>query len=386
MLRVPELTPTAVAKLAAFADLEKRGQPWKDEPRVPAGQAGGGQWTTDGGGGRGDATAPASIASPVATVEPTKPADRAPRGQPTATLDDGVYHFGADGPRFIPAAIPPEEEPLWSRPGKAPENEYERLYLPAELPGDISAIEDLFPRLESHPFENAPFEFPDQVGVAAYADEIGAPSEALVYAQLKAETKAIDPNYDDLGFFPEGGFASLSQANRADLIDKVLLDRAAAYYKFRDDPSKLQIETLRFLRKAVDKYYVEAVQRSEAGRLPSKIGREVAIGNYVDAFTRRALQRLFDRLRIKYGPGQKALINNRDYGTTQPKKPYRVPDMRIGDVSFDWTLRMKQGTDSQVRGFFAADSRPKGVVIIRPSQLYAHGAYYIPRPPDLYRK
>jgi hypothetical protein len=111
MLRVPELTPTAVAKLAAFADLEKRGQPWKDEPRVPAGQAGGGQWTTDGGGGEGEAKAPAKSVraarpvpsprreqfapTPAGNAEPPPAASPPPPrySQPQATLDDGVYHY-----------------------------------------------------------------------------------------------------------------------------------------------------------------------------------------------------------------------------------------------------------------------------------------------------
>ena len=62
MLGFPDLTPTAMAKLAELADLEKRGAAWEDEPRVPAGQAGGGQWTTGGGG------AAAASAKPVQTV------------------------------------------------------------------------------------------------------------------------------------------------------------------------------------------------------------------------------------------------------------------------------------------------------------------------------
>jgi hypothetical protein len=47
-LRLPELAPEAMAKLGEITDLQKDGSPWKDEPRVPAGQTGGGQWTTDG--------------------------------------------------------------------------------------------------------------------------------------------------------------------------------------------------------------------------------------------------------------------------------------------------------------------------------------------------
>jgi A nuclease family of the HNH/ENDO VII superfamily with conserved AHH len=54
-LGLPNLTPAAMIKLAEIADLAKRGDAWRNEPRVPAGQAGGGQWTTDGGGAGGTA-------------------------------------------------------------------------------------------------------------------------------------------------------------------------------------------------------------------------------------------------------------------------------------------------------------------------------------------
>ena len=50
-LGVPDLTPVAMAKLADIADLEKANTAWRTEPRIPRGQAGGGQWTTDGGAG-----------------------------------------------------------------------------------------------------------------------------------------------------------------------------------------------------------------------------------------------------------------------------------------------------------------------------------------------
>jgi hypothetical protein len=49
MLRLPDVDADALAKLATLADLEKGGTSWQDEPRIPAGQPGGGQWTTGGG-------------------------------------------------------------------------------------------------------------------------------------------------------------------------------------------------------------------------------------------------------------------------------------------------------------------------------------------------
>jgi len=119
----------------------------------------------------------------------------------------------------------------------------------------------------------------------------------------------------------------------------------------------------------------------------------------VDRQTQRDLQRLYTQKRIPYGRGQGIAINNRDYDTSQPVKspsgrpPYRVPDLRIGEtqkdddpigevrinnLTIDWTIRMKQANDSQIRDFIHADSKPKAVVIVRPSQIYRPGAYYIP--------
>jgi hypothetical protein len=49
MLRLPELPAGVMAKLARLADFEKDGSStWENEPRVPAGQSGGGRWTTGG--------------------------------------------------------------------------------------------------------------------------------------------------------------------------------------------------------------------------------------------------------------------------------------------------------------------------------------------------
>ena len=54
MLSFPTVEPGRLAKLTSLANLEKGGASWQDEPRVPAGQPGGGQWTT---GGEGDEAA-----------------------------------------------------------------------------------------------------------------------------------------------------------------------------------------------------------------------------------------------------------------------------------------------------------------------------------------
>ena len=66
MLALPELGADAMAKLASLADLEKGGDAWLDEPRLPAGEPGGGQWTS--GGGTASAELPASSGQPGADV------------------------------------------------------------------------------------------------------------------------------------------------------------------------------------------------------------------------------------------------------------------------------------------------------------------------------
>ena len=91
LLGLPDPSPQALAKLA---ELEKGGTAWQDEPRVPAGQPDGGQWTT----GEGAGGAPAVPAKPAAAVSPHA---LAPRSEPPLPLDDGVYRPGSDDPHVI---------------------------------------------------------------------------------------------------------------------------------------------------------------------------------------------------------------------------------------------------------------------------------------------
>jgi len=448
MLGFPDLTPTAMAKLAELADLEKRGAAWEDEPRVPAGQAGGGQWTTGGGGAAaarvepvpappptpsaqreqpvqtlGDRVyGPAAASSPTRSIYSQQPqatlndgvyhfgGGQGPGAQPAVTLDDGVYRPGTDGPRAFAAALPPEigddlAEILAGRRAVASTTEEEGVlpFLANEFPAEVDNVDDLFPRLQEHPKEVAPFRSPEPFGVAGYADNLAPADQEKLYFRLQAETKAVDPHYNSQEF-PKSAFARLGEADRARLIDDVLMDRAAAYYNIDKNPKQLQIETFRFLRKTVDHYYAKGVKEADAKRLDVRPSRNIAIGNYMDGQTRRELQHLFKLKGIPYGPGQGIAINSRDYDTSQPgrppsgRPPYRVPDLRIGDprnseapidevrignLTIDWTIEMKKPVDSQIQGFFNGDSKPKGVVIVVPSQLYYPGAYYIPRSASL---
>ncbi|MGO4872689.1 MAG: hypothetical protein ACLPGW_19150 [Roseiarcus sp.] len=128
----------------------------------------------------------------------------------------------------------------------------------------------------------------------------------------------------------------------------------------RGDVGRLQVETLRFLQDAVDAAYQEAVSAADAGRLQPRLSRAQAIGSRMDDIVRADLKDLFDEYNIPYGPGADVIINNRDYETSENGQIYRIPDARIGDVSFDWTLFPKTISLPQIRGFFRADSQPRG--------------------------
>jgi hypothetical protein len=69
MLGLPDLSVEGTAKLTAIADLEKGGAGWQDQPRVPAGQPGGGEWTSEGGSG--------SPSTPAARPAGARPGSRA---------------------------------------------------------------------------------------------------------------------------------------------------------------------------------------------------------------------------------------------------------------------------------------------------------------------
>jgi len=93
----PDLAPPALAKLATFADLEKGGTAWQNEPRIPAGQSDGGQWTT------GDSSPAAATNDNVRANPIPRTAGRSPDASTNPLLDDGVYRPGRDKPVLTPA-------------------------------------------------------------------------------------------------------------------------------------------------------------------------------------------------------------------------------------------------------------------------------------------
>jgi len=370
MLGFPDLTPTAVAKLAELADLEKRGGHWKDEPRLPGGQAGGGQWTTNGGGG---ATAPvdSAVAPPLSAPAPVLSPSPPPPADPAPTLDDGVYRPGADSPRLIQIGGPPEEtdeEPSYRSNGGPPL--------------EVEALQEMFPGLKDHPLTTAIIAPLDHfVGFSSIADEMSLAATMNLYRSLVAQIKAIDPHFVDYELFPSGGAAGMSWEWRANLINDLLMKRASALYKLRYDPRQLQVETLKFLRNTVDAAYAKAVEEFRAKGIKIRPSDNIGIGKIVDKNVRNELKGLYNRYGIDYGKDKNITINNRDYNRLPVPPTYRVPDARVGNIAFDWTIGLKTAATRQVIDFFDADSKPAGVVIVVPTQIYKDGAYYIPRPP-----
>ncbi|HLJ71664.1 MAG TPA: hypothetical protein VKU03_10120 [Roseiarcus sp.] len=363
LFRLPDLTPLALAKLAEMAELEKVGTAWQNEPRVPAGQSDGGRWTREGsvGGAPSVNAGPATHFTPRASISSQKPA---------LPLDGGVYRPGIDAPpRLVPTAGEEEEEEAESRLSNGP-------------PDDFKILEDVFPGLRAAlAVPLAPIA--GFLGLSALADEANLEATLGQYRALVDEIKQVDPSFVDDELLPPGGIAGLSWQARANLINNLRMERAAAYYRMRGDIGPLQVETLRFLQDAVDAAYEEAVSVADAGRLQPRLSREEAIGNWIDSRVRQGLRNMFTSYRIRYGPKEDVTINNRDYETTDAEEKYRMPDARLRDVSFDWTLSSKTIRTPQIRGFFRADSRPRAVIIVRPSKLGQDSTYLIPRPADV---
>ncbi|MFI4976380.1 MAG: AHH domain-containing protein [Caulobacterales bacterium] len=83
VLKLPDLAPEAMAKLAEIADLERLANTaWQTELRIPAGQTGAGQWTTGGG-------APSAIA-PATNVSTQGARPDLPAHEPPSTSSDGT--------------------------------------------------------------------------------------------------------------------------------------------------------------------------------------------------------------------------------------------------------------------------------------------------------
>lgn len=336
LLALPDPHPDSLHNLAK---LEKWGDSWRYQPRVPARQSGAGQWTTDDSGGGSD-----------------------------ANLDDGVYRPGADGASVVPIAGGAEEE-TEPRGSNGP-------------PPDFTTLVEAFPGLQQFPVAAtflSPFD--GFVGFSATTDGANAAATDVLYDHLVHQIRALDPNWRNDQLWPAGGINAMSWQARGNLIDNLRMQLAVTTYKIRGDIGPLQLETLRFLARTVDSAYNQAVSSADTSRMTPPLSRQVDIGNRMDAIVRDSIKDFFHQFGISYGPGGDVTVNNRDYRTTETSVAYRIPDVRLANVVIDWTLSAKSISTRQVSDFFTADSDPDWVAIIRPS-AFGPGNIYVIRRPD----
>jgi hypothetical protein len=343
-LRLPELDWDGAIRMTRAEHVLAKYDP--NEPRDWRGR-----WTTGG------------AAGPAAP----QPVRSAPRRDEAANDDDVASQSERDFParEVRPDTLTPVsgEEETW--PGRNRPS------------GVIDDLKDVFPSW----FPDAPVS-----AILAPIDgvlNLSGPGEAANEAATRvmrdyliAQIKAVNPHYVHEWLDP--GDMPTTWQGRANLINGLLAERAAALYKFRGDFGPLQVETLRFLQRRVDKAYRDGVGLFNQGDLKVRLSREEAIGNYVDRKAREDLRDLYNSLNIPYRPNSPISVNSREYDSSEDAKSYRIPDSKVGDVAFEVTLTQKLPNDPQIRGFFNSDFKPSAVVIIRPNQL--GGSYLIPRP------
>lgn len=280
-------------------------------------------------------------------------------------INDGVYRPETDKPQVTLTGDEPTEE---SRPASEPSPE-------------VRTLEDIFPGLRANSAAEILLAPVDAfVGFSEAADAANLEATMGQYKTLVEAIKRLDPSFSDQELLPEGGIAGLSWDGRTNLIDSLRMKLATEYYLKNGDVGPLQGETLMFLRNAVDNAYQQAVADADASRLQPRLSREEAIGNQMDSQVRKSLRDLFSTNGVPFGARQDITINNRNYETTPDGTQYRIPDARLDDTVFDWTLESKTLTNAQIRGFFRADSSPEFVIIIRPTELGGDAIYLIRRP------
>jgi hypothetical protein len=241
--------------------------------------------------------------------------------------------------------------------------------------GGNNPPEELIPeRLQRSP-AGPVVEFLDNLlDVSGPARELSFELAVLQQSALLQRIHQIDPSYVFATIEPPGGLAGMSSQERLDTIYRLQADLAAAVYRVRGDIRPLQEVTLELMQRTTNAAYDEAVLRYEAGRLNVRLSREEAIGNYVDSLVRSDLREFYNGLSITMGPGSPIQVNSRAY---DPSGSYRIPDARIGNLAFEISLTAKSPSNPQIRGFFNADFKPDGVVIVRPNQLRNNSSYVI---------
>lgn len=334
--------------------LEKAGYN-PDEPRDQRGR-----WTNDG-----DATVEANVAgrdprTQLADLGISDASDDpiADAARTAARIDsDHKTSDGDDAPNMVLAAAESEDE-------KEPR----------------SANELIPQRLQRSPAGPA-VEFLDNLlDISGPGDEANLEMGQLLMDNLLHEIRKIDPNYVDSAIWPPGELAGMTWQERQNVISRFQAVLAAKIYGARGDIRPLQEVTLDFMQRATNAAYDEAVKRYEAGRLKVRLSREEAIGNCMDGIVRLQLRRFYVELGTPTDSGSAIRVNARAYNSSGADVTYRIPDARVGNFVFEDSLTAKTSSSAQIRGFFAADFAPIGVVIVRPNQLGNNSSYIIWRP------
>jgi hypothetical protein len=198
-------------------------------------------------------------------------------------------------------------------------------------------------------------------------------SEDLSRAVIR-DIRSLIPTYRSEGGVPSTLDGHLNELNR------LRFDRAVAYYRVRGDTRPLQVEALRFAQARTDSAYEAGLRLLQLGKLPVRLSREEALGNYIDRRVREELRSRFNVVGIDWAGNGPVRVNKRENDSSPSEQVFRRPDFRIDRVAFDVTLTMKTIRSKQVRGFFSTDFRPTSTVIIRPSQLGENHTYAIRNP------
>jgi hypothetical protein len=138
---------------------------------------------------------------------------------------------------------------------------------------------------------------------------------------------------------------------------------------------------VRFVQGRVDAAYDVGVRLYEMGKLPPRLSKNEAIGNFIDWQVRYELKGVYRSKGISIERGQSVQINRRAHNSAEGS--YRVPDSRVGRLAIDVSMTAKTPGSAQIQGFFRSDFQPEAVIIIRPSQLGPNHTYLIARPKGL---
>jgi len=247
--------------------------------------------------------------------------------------------------------------------------------------GNFPPIDELIPpTLQRSPAGPAVQYLDNLMSFSEFANQL---SFELAQSQMRGllyQIHKVDPNYVYEAIEPPGGLAGMSPTERLQTIYALQADLAAAIYRVRGDFRPLQEVTLELMQRTANAAYDEAIKLYNAGELNVLLSREVTIGNYVDTAVRTRLRLFFNGLRIPTNSGSAIRVNRRAYNSSGADVTYRVPDARIGNLVFEVSLTAKPPSNQQIRGFFNADFRPAGVVLVRPNHLANNSSYVIWRP------